>query len=417
MQLFALSLNHQTAPVDVREKVAFSAEALPQALHDLVGRTAANEAAIISTCNRTEIYCNSPHPERVVGWLGDYRQLGAANIEPYVYTFPREQAVGHAFRVASGLESMVLGEPQILGQIKDAVKSAETAGTLGTVLHKLFQSTFSVAKEVRTRTEIGANSVSLAAAAVKLAERIFPSIAEQNILFIGAGEMIELSAAHFCARAPRLATFANRTVERGQNLAQRFSGRSIALTDMPVHIQDHDIIVTCTASPLPILGKGLLERALRARRHRPILVIDLAVPRDVEAEARELDDIFLYTVDDLGKVVQEGRDAREAAVAQAEVIINAGVSDFMHWLEGREVVPTIRALRDNAERMRRLEIERALKLLAKGDDPQKVLEAFSHALTNKFLHAPTQALTGAQSSERANLMAALARLYSGNPPE
>jgi glutamyl-tRNA reductase len=417
MKLFALGLNHQTAPVDVREKVSFSTEALPQALHDLVGRTAANEAAIISTCNRTEIYCNSPEPERVADWLSDYHRIDVNQIEPYLYTFPREQAVDHAFRVASGLESMVLGEPQILGQIKDAVKSAETAGTLGTVLHKLFQTTFSVAKEVRTRTEIGSSSVSMAAAAVKLAERIFPSISQQNILFVGAGEMIELAAAHFCARAPRIATFANRTVERGQNLAQRFSGRSIALTDLPSHIEDHDIIVTCTASPLPILGKGLLERALRARRHRPILVIDLAVPRDVEAEVRELDDIFLYTVDDLGKVVQEGRDAREAAVAEAEVIINAGVSDFMHWLEGREVVPTIRALRDNAERMRRHEMERALKLLAKGDDPQKVLEAFSHALTNKFLHAPTHALTDAESEDRAQLMATLARLYSVHTPE
>lgn len=417
MQLFALGLNHQTAPVDVREKVAFSTEALPQALHDLIGRTAANEAAIISTCNRTEIYCNSPEPARVADWLAAYHQLGGHNIQPYLYTFPREQAVDHAFRVASGLESMVLGEPQILGQIKDAVKSAESAGTLGTVLHKLFQTTFSVAKEVRTRTEIGASSVSLAAASVKLAERIFPSIAQQNILFIGAGEMIELSAAHFCARTPRLATFANRTVDRGQALAQRFGGRALALTELPAHIAEHDIVVTCTASPLPILGKGLLERALKSRRHRPMLLIDLAVPRDVEAEVRELDDIFLYTVDDLGKVVQEGRDARAAAVVEAEVIINAGVSDFMHWLEGREVVPTIRALRDNAERMRRHEMERALKLLAKGDDPQKVLEAFSHALTNKFLHAPTHALTDAEARDRAQLMTTLARLYSVPPQE
>jgi glutamyl-tRNA reductase len=312
---------------------------------------------------------------------------------------------------------MVIGEPQILGQMKDAVKSAEEAGTLGTVLFKLFQSTFSVAKEVRTHTDIGTSSVSMAAAAVKLAERIYPTIGEQKMLFIGAGEMIELCAAHFAARTPRAMTFCNRTRDRAEDLRQRFGGSAITLNDLPDHLALHDIVVSCTASPLPILGKGMIERAIKARRHRPMLMVDLAVPRDIEAEAGEMDDVFLYSVDDLGKIVQEGLDLRQAAVAQAEAIISAGVHDFMHWLVTREVVPTIRALRDQAERARRHEVERALKLLAKGDDPQKVLEQLSHSLTNKFLHAPTSALNQAEAGDRDALVAALARLYQLNLPE
>ena len=417
MQLFAFGVNHNTAPLAVREQVTFHAANLEEALRDLVKQEPVREAAIISTCNRTEVYCSTPEPDRVIDWLARFHHLNSQSLEPFLYTLPRERAVAHAFRVASGLDSMVLGEPQILGQMKDAVKSAEQAGTLGTVLHKLFQSTFSVAKEVRTQTEIGTNSVSMAAAAVKVAERIYPSIGEQNVLFIGAGEMIELCAAHFAARRPRQATFANRTLERGEELAARFRGQAITLNDMPEQLAMHDIVVSCTASQLPILGKGMIERAIKARRHRPMLMIDLAVPRDVEAEVAELDDVFLYSVDDLGKIVQEGLDTRQAAVAQAEAIINASVHDFMHWFETRELVPTIRALRDQAERMRRHEFDRAAKLLANGEEPQKVLEQLSHALTNKFLHAPTHALSSAEARERDSLVAALARLYQVNPPE
>jgi glutamyl-tRNA reductase len=417
MQLFAFGVNHHTAPLAVREQVTFHAENLENALHDLVNREAVREAAIISTCNRTEVYCNTPEPGRAIDWLARFHHLKAQSLEPFIYTLPRERAVTHAFRVASGLDSMVLGEPQILGQIKDAVKSAEHAGTLGTVLHKLFQSTFSVAKEVRTRTEIGTSSVSMAAAAVRVAERIFPSIAGQRVLFIGAGEMIELCAAHFASKQPRETTFSNRTVERGEELAARFRGRAITLNELPEQLAQHDIVVSCTASQLPILGKGMIERAIKARRHRPMLMIDLAVPRDIEVEAGELDDVFLYSVDDLGKIVQEGLDTRQAAVAEAEAIINANVHDFMHWLESRELVPTIRALRDNAERMRQLELERAAKLLAKGEDPQKVLEQLSHSLTNKFLHAPTHALNAAEAKDREALVAALARLYQVGTPE
>jgi glutamyl-tRNA reductase len=312
---------------------------------------------------------------------------------------------------------MVLGEPQILGQFKDAVRTAQAAGTLGLILNKLFQRTFSVAKSVRSETEIGAATVSMAAAAVSIAQRIFPGIREQGILFIGAGEMIELTATHFAAHHPRRMTFANRTPERAQHLADRFLGRAITLNDLASQLAAHDIVVSSTASPLPIIGKGLTESALRARKHRPILMLDLAVPRDVEGEVGRLDDVFLYTVDDLGRIARAGMDSRQNAVAQAEVIIENQVTDFMHWLGNRELVPTIRALRDSAERARRHELERAAKRLARGDDPQLVMEQLSHALANKLLHAPTHALSHAREDDREQLAQMLARLYQIRPAE
>ena len=417
MQLFAFGINHQTAPLVVREQIAFNTDAMEPALRDLVGHGAAKEATILSTCNRTEVYCSTHKPAQIVNWLARYHELQPSEIEPYLYTLPHEQAVKHAFRVASGLDSMVLGEPQILGQMKQAVRYAEQAGTLGFLLHKLFQRTFSVAKDVRTQTEIGSNLISMAAAAVKLAERIFPSIAEQNILLIGAGEMIELNAVHFAAKSPKRITVANRTLERAQVLARRIDGHAITLGELPEQLAQHDIIVTSTASPLPILGKGMVERALKARKHRPIFIIDLAVPRDVEAEVSNLDDVFLYTVDDLSEVVRDGLDARQGAVKEAEVIINSGVVDFIHWMESREVVPTIRALRDHVERQRRHEMEKALRQLTKGEEPEKVLESLSNALTNKFLHAPTHALNHAPAEERNALLDMVHRIYHMRPPE
>jgi glutamyl-tRNA reductase len=417
MQLFAFGINHQTAPLSVREQIAFNADSMEPALRDLVEQGAAKEATILSTCNRTEVYCSTQAPEQPINWLASYHHLQPAEIEPYLYTLPRELAVKHAFRVASGLDSMVLGEPQILGQMKQAVRSAEQAGTLGFMLHKLFQRTFSVAKDVRSQTEIGTNLVSMAAAAVKLAERIYPTIAEQNLLFIGAGEMIELNAVHFAAKAPKRITVANRTLERAQVLARRINGHAITLNELPEQLAQHDIIVTCTASPLPILGKGLVERALKARKHRPLFIVDLAVPRDVEAEVGELDDVFLYTVDDLGELVREGLDARQNAVKEAEVIIDAGVNTFMQWIESREVVPTIRALRDHVDRQRRHELEKAQRLLAKGESPEKVLEMLSNSLTNKFLHAPTHALNQMQTDERTAILEVVHRLYHLHTPE
>ena len=417
MQLLTFGINHQTAPLAEREQIAFNAEAMDDALRDLVDNGSAKEAAILSTCNRTEIYCNTQTPAQAIGWLSAYHHLPDTEIAPYLYLLPQAQGVKHAFRVASGLDSMVLGEPQILGQMKQAVRQAEQAGTLGFLLHKLFQRTFSVAKDVRSQTEIGANLVSMAAAAVKLAERIFPSIAEQKVLFIGAGEMIELNAVHFAARNPRQITVANRTLERAQTLARRINGQAITLTDLPEQLAQHDIIVTSTASQLPILGKGMVERALKARKHRPLFIVDLAVPRDVEAEVAELNDVFLYTVDDIAEVVKDGLGARQSAVKEAEVIIDSGVSDFVHWMESREVVPTIRALRDHAERNRRHELEKAARLLARGEDPQKVLEQMSNGLTNKFLHAPTHALNQVHGDEREAFLELIHRLYHLNNEE
>src|SRR5688572_3509395 len=317
MELFTFGLNHQSAPLQVRERVVFNAENLVQALRDLTDRRKVNEAAIISTCNRTEVYCNTEDPGEPVAWLAGWHGMRPRELEPYLYRFPKDQAVKHAFRVASGLDSMVLGEPQILGQFKEAVRSAEAAGTLGLVLNKLFQRTFSVAKSVRSETEIGASTVSMASAAVQLAGRIYPSIAEQNVLFVGAGEMIELCAAHFAAQHPKRLAFANRTESRGAQLAQRFLGRAIALNELPAQLALYDIVVSSTASSLPLIGKGLVESALKARRHRPMLMFDLAVPRDIEAEVETLQDVFLYTVDDLGKVAREGLDIRQNAVVHA----------------------------------------------------------------------------------------------------
>jgi glutamyl-tRNA reductase len=369
------------------------------------------EAAILSTCNRTEIYCAAGEPGQALDWLADYHALDSGDLKPYVYTFPQGDAVRHAFRVAAGLDSMVIGEPQILGQMKDAVRAAEAAGTLGTLLSKLFQRSFAVAKEVRSNTAIGANVVSMAAAAVRLAERIFPDIAEQKVLFIGAGAMVELTATHFAGRHPRSISFANRTLERAEHLAQRFSGRALMLREMPDQLHDFDIIVSCTASSLPILGKGLAERALKARRHRPMFMVDLAVPRDIEPEVAELDDVFLYPVDDLQGIVQGNLDSRRSAVEQAEAIIETQVGQFMHWMAAREGVPLIRQLREQAEQARRHEVERALKLLHKGEDPKRVLEALSQGLANKLMHAPTQALNEATGEERRALSDAIARLF------
>ena len=411
MTLFALGLNHQTAPLEIRERVAFAAHALEGALGELVRGRGASEAAILSTCNRTEVYVSAGETQGAMAWLAEYHRLRPDDLSPYLYTLPREQAVRHAFRVASGLDSMVLGEPQILGQLKEAVRVAESAGTLGTILHKLFQRSFAVAKDVRTNTQVGANSVSMAAAAVKLAARIFPALHQQNVLFIGAGEMIELCATHFAAQAPARLTVANRTLERGHALARRFNARAIELRLLAEQLHEHDIVVSCTASSLPILGKGLVERALKARRRRPMFMVDLAVPRDIEREVGDLDDVFLYTIDDLQGIVQGNLDARRSAVEQAEAIIETQVGQFMHWMAVREAVPLIRRLREHAEEARQHEVDRALKLLHKGEDPKQVLEALSQGLTNKLMHGPTQALNEASVEERRSLADAIARLF------
>jgi glutamyl-tRNA reductase len=425
MQLLAVGLNHTTAPISLREKVVFPADQIGQAVGAARAWFArsggfgnADEAAILSTCNRTELYAAS-HVQSSVDsaidatahFLADYHKLPYAELRPYLYTLPQDNAVRHAFRVASGLDSMVLGEPQILGQMKDAVRQAEAVGGLGTYLHQMFQRTFAVAKEVRSTTEIGAHSVSMAAAAVRLSQRIFDSLSEQHVLFIGAGEMIELCATHFAAQNPKSLTIANRTLERGEMLAHRFNGRAIRLADLPEQLSKFDIVVSSTASSLPIIGLGLVERAIKVRRHKPMFMVDLAVPRDIESEIGRLDDVFLYTVDDLGMAVQTGIENRLAAVAQAEAIIETRVQSFMHWVDSRAVVPLIQDLHETSEAMRMAELERARKLLAKGEDIDVVLEALSKGLTAKFLHGPQQALHNAQGDERARLAALLPQLF------
>jgi glutamyl-tRNA reductase len=315
---------------------------------------------------------------------------------------------------------MVLGEPQILGQMKQAERLAREAGGLGLLLNHLFQRTFAVAKEVRSSTEIGAQSVSMAAAAVRMAERIFGNLEESHLLFVGAGEMIELAATHFSARRPKSITVANRTLERAQSLATRLHGQPMPLAELPAHLARFDVVVSCTASSLPIIGLGMVERAVRARRHRPMVVVDLAVPRDVEPEVSRLDDVYVYTIDDLGRMVQVGVESRQAAVAQAEAIIESRVRDFEAWLAGRAAVPLIRHMREHAEEMRLREIERARRLLARGDPPEAVLEQLSQALTNKFLHAPISVLNeaaGAPDDERARQLDTLARCFYRRHPQ
>lgn len=392
MPIFAFGLNHHTAPVAIRERVAFPPGSLVDALQELVSMQLASEAALVSTCNRTELYCTTSDPEAAVDWLARARSLPLREISPYLYTLPEQDAVKHAFRVASGLDSMVLGEPQILGQLKEAARLAENAGTLGTQLHKLFQHSFAVAKEVRTQTAIGANTVSMAAAAVHLAARIFERMSDTRVLFVGAGEMIELCAAHFAGAQPARMSIANRTRPRAELLAARINADVIALEALGEVLHEYDVVISSTASPLPLIGRGMAERALRRRRRKPMVMVDLAVPRDIEPEIASLSDVFLYTVDDLAQIVSAGMESRQAAVREAETIIDNRAAGFRHWLESRDAVPTIRQLREQAEAQRQAELARARRMLARGDDPAAVLEALSQSLTNKLMHGPTRFL-------------------------
>lgn len=320
MHLLTFGLNHRTAPVSLREKAAFTSEQLPGAVRSLVSSGNVAEAAIVSTCNRTEIYChqNSARPDQVFEWLCNYGQLDAANLDAATYCLPGEEAVQHAFRVASGLDSLVLGEPQILGQMKSAFTTAYNAGATGKILNRLFQHTFSVAKQVRTETLIGASTVSVAFAAVDLARRIFSQLTDQTVLLIGAGETIELVARYFRNSVVNRIIVANRSIERAQMLAGGHNSEAISLADIADRLHEADIVVASTASTLPIVGKGTVERALKTRRHKPVLMIDLAVPRDIEPEVGSLRDVFLYTVDDLENIVEKNIGSRREAADDAE---------------------------------------------------------------------------------------------------
>lgn len=419
VSVFALGLNHTTAPLDLRGRFAFAPDQLPQALRSLSDRLRrdAPEAALVSTCNRTELYVAADPkamPDLVrpaMDWLAEQGGVGTSQLQAHSYVREQRDAARHAFRVAAGLDSMVLGEPQILGQMKQAVRQADEAGTLGSTLHQLFQRSFSVAKEVRTSTEIGAHSVSMAAAAVRLASQLFEDLGDSQVLFVGAGEMIELVATHFAARNPKAMALANRTLERGEKLASRFGAQAVRLSDLPSRLHEFDIVISCTASSLPIIGLGAVERALKARRQRPMFMVDLAVPRDIEPEVGQLSDIYLYTVDDLSALVQSAGEKRLAAVQQAEAIIDAGVLSFSHWLDQRAAVPLIQALHRQTDDWRELELQRARKRLARGDSIDDVLEVLSRGLAQKMLHGTLAELHAADSQERERLAQTVSRLF------
>jgi glutamyl-tRNA reductase len=414
MAVWALGLNHNTAPLDLRGKFAFALEQMAPTLSALrLSHTQDSEVAILSTCNRTEIYGagDATQLQQTLAWLAQSGGVSPDALHGHTYALQDDQAARHAFRVASGLDSMVLGEPQILGQMKDAVRAASEAGALGTTLNQLFQRSFAVAKEVRSSTEIGAHSISMAAAAVRLASQLFEDLSETRVLFVGAGEMIELCATHFAAKTPKAIAIANRTLERGEKLATQFGGQVMRLADLPERLHEFDVVVSCTASTLPLIGLGAVERALKQRKHRPMFMVDLAVPRDIEPEVKSLEDVYLYTVDDLSVVVQTGQANRQAAVAQAEAIIDAGVQSFANWLDQRSNVPLIQQLNTQADEWRQAELARARKLLAKGEDVDAVLETLSRGLTQKMLHGAMAELHAGDITAREDARRAIEHFF------
>ncbi|MEE8634422.1 MAG: glutamyl-tRNA reductase [Acidiferrobacterales bacterium] len=414
MYLFAFGINHNTAPVEIREQVAIAPEDVGDILRDITSSGAASEATILSTCNRTELYCGVDRAdgETPASWFSENYRVPSVDIESYLYSHRDEAAVKHAFRVAAGLDSMVLGEPQILGQMKDAFARAHKAGATGKILNRLFQQTFSVAKKVRTDTAIGESAVSVAYAAVSLGKQIFDQLQEQTVLLIGAGDMIELCARHLKEHSVRQMIVANRTLERARALAAPLGAQAITLREMPARLSEADIVISCTASQLPILGKGAVERALKARKHRPMFMVDIAVPRDIEEEVGALGDVYLYTIDDLKEVVHENLQSRLEAAKEGEQIIDTHVTKFMHWVRSLDTVPSIRALRETADAVRDAELERARRRLALGEDPEQVMERLARALTNKFMHAPTTALRSAHHGDDEVLRDTVRKLFN-----
>ncbi len=419
MGLIAVGVNHKTAPVTIRERVSFAPERLTEALNDLTSSSIVSEAAILSTCNRTELVCCADELESsvIIDWFERYHKLDADEVRPYIYVHPDQMAVRHVLRVASGLDSLVLGEPQILGQIKDAYSKAKEAGTIGKFLSKLFQHTFAVAKQVRTDTAIGSSPVSVAFAAVSLAKQIFSNFEQQTALLIGAGETIELAARHLASSGIGRIIIANRTVEKAHTLAQEFNGYAIALNEIPAHLAEADIVISSTASPLPILGKGATESALKKRKHRPMLMIDIAVPRDIESEVGKLEDVYLYTVDDLQEIIDEGLKSRQEAARQAEEIIDTQVSHFMGWIRSLNAVTTIQQYRQQADAIREAELRKAIRRLNAGDDPEQVLQRLAHGLTNKLTHTPSAQMRQAGFEGRDALLDAARELFQLKNPD
>ncbi len=419
MALLALGINHKTASVEVRETVAFAPAQIETALAEAGRMQGVDEIAILSTCNRTEIYCacQDTQAESLLQWLSEYHRVDLQELKRSIYLHSDEEAVRHIMRVASGLDSLVLGEPQILGQLKTSYLQAQSAKTAHAELNRLFQQAFTTAKDIRTQTAIGQNPVSVAYAAVSLAQRIFADLSSSRALLIGAGETIELVARHLVATGVKDVVVANRTLARAEQLANQFGGRSVVLEDIPDVLADADIVISSTASPLPIVGKGTVERALKKRKHSPIFMVDIAVPRDIEEEVGELADVYLYTVDDLQDVIEENRKSRESAAEEAEVLIEAGTHLFMERVRELDAVETLKALRHKAEATRDLEIQRAKKLLEKGRDPEEVLYLLARGLTNKLLHKPTVQMKKASAEGRPDVLGITHELFDLTPED
>ncbi|WP_027909073.1 glutamyl-tRNA reductase [Pseudomonas sp. URMO17WK12:I4] len=414
MAFIALGINHKTASVDVRERVAFTPKQLVEALQLLCRDTPSREAAILSTCNRSELYLeqDGPGADAVLRWLADYHHVSVEELRACAYIHEDDAAVRHMMRVASGLDSMVLGEPQILGQMKSAFAVAREAGTLGPLLGRLFQATFSTAKTVRTDTAIGENPVSVAFAAVSLAKQIFADLHRSQALLIGAGETISLVARHLHDQGIKRIVVANRTLERASSLAEQFGAHAVLLSDIPQELVHSDIVISSTASQLPILGKGAVESALKQRKHKPIFMVDIAVPRDIEPQVGELDDVYLYTVDDLHEVIAENLKSRQGAAQAAEELVAAGTDDFMARLRELAAVDVLRAYRQQAERLRDDELARAQRMLANGAAAEDVLAQLARGLTNKLLHAPSVQLKKFSATGRIDALGVAQELFA-----
>lgn len=413
MALITLGLNHKTAPLDIRERITFGPDIIVAALRSLAEKSGVDEAVILSTCNRTELYCSHTRSSRqeICAWLGEFHGLEEETISPFLYSHSDQECVRHLLKVASGLDSMVLGEPQILGQVKQAFQTASDASTTGKFLGRLFQHTFAVAKQVRTDTAIGHSPVSVAFAAVSLARQIFSDLSQQTALLIGAGETIELAARHLHQHGVGRIIVANRTLEKAHSLANQFEGYAISLTEIPNHLAEADIVISSTASPLPVVGKGTVESALKKRKHQPIFMVDIAVPRDIEAEVGELNDIYLYTVDDLQEVIEENMRSRQEAAEQASEIVDLHVDEFMGWLRSLDAVGMIQDYRRQAELMRDEVFNRALKQMQAGKSPEEALKFLAHTLTNKLLHTPSTQIRQAGFEGQSDLLEAANTLF------
>lgn len=414
MQFLALGINHKTAPVAIRERVAFTPEQLEAACLQLRNHQSIKEVAILSTCNRTEIYTliEAGNVRPVLDWLSSFHQVSIEDLARYSYIHEDQAAIAHLMRVASGLDSMVLGEPQILGQLKDSYDLAKKEHLLGSRLELLFQHVFATAKQVRTETGIGTNPVSVAYAAVNLAQRIFADLKTSSALLIGAGETIELVARHLKNAGVAKMVIANRTIERAQTLADEMQGKAVALKDIPRELEKADIVISSTASPLPILGKGMVEQALKVRRHQPIFMVDIAVPRDIEPQVGDLDDIYLFTVDDLKEVIEENLAARREAAEQAEALILDSVQTFLRSLRIRDAGRMIKVFRQRAQQLAEDELAVAFSQLDQGQEARDVMQKLCRNLTNKWLHDPTLKIREASAENRSDLLAAASQLLN-----